>query len=339
MLLLWLSLFVGCHALSSPALTSALLKISYDGKHFSGWTAGNHHPAPNETDPSTSSAGRKRRRRRKTPPGYVRSVQGLLKDNLARVYGNIDPSRIVVEGASRTDAGVHAVGMVVLVYALVEDYTVSTTTGKRLPHPHNATDASQFLPLPMPLEQLAFALNRMSPDDLRVVAYAVPPSRIHPSVDAVAKTYRYRLATSWDHPTHRRLVWKVRGDTNDVALQQACFALLGTHDYRFARGAPRGADDRRKFAAQDTVCTLHRVEWNEEENGITISGDRFLYKMVRFLVGTLVAVRQGKLTVDDVQNMLETGERSPLIECAPAHGLVLEEVHYDCALEWHAAAS
>ena len=62
---------------------------------------------------------------------------------------------------------------------------------------------------------------------------------------------------------------------------------------------------------------------------IRITGDRFLYKMVRFLVGTLVDVAAGRLDVEDVQIMLDTGVRPSQIVCAPAHGLVLEQVHYN----------
>ena len=96
-------------SLLSDPITSFLLRISYDGTRFTGWSAANDDNSNGEM--LISSKVRRRRRRRRgslvaLPPGQVRSVQGVLRQNLAKLYGNVDPKRIVLDGSSRTDKGV-----------------------------------------------------------------------------------------------------------------------------------------------------------------------------------------------------------------------------------------
>lgn len=368
-------------------LTTALLQISYDGAHFSGWSAANDSgnatvPPLDSIDPGPPpfAAGRRRRRgRNRRARGFVRSVQGVLRTNLAKLYGNADPARVVVEGCSRTDRGVHATGAVLQFYCLTDEGAAAiaqqgatalpppvgqpSIPGKRTPHPRNATDASCFAPIPRDLSQLVFALNRMC-WDIQVTAFAPTPSDdddarsrpFHPTLSARSKTYRYRFSVGPMHdPTQRRLVWHV-GDSVDgesanwsskEAVRQACSCLQGRHDFAAFRGAARGPDDKRRRIDQDTVCTIHSITIEEAatwQNTTTftleVKGDRFLYKMVRFLVGAVVAVGQDKLSVDDVDRLLETGvRRENEFECAPAHGLVLHDVEYDPPIEWHPATS
>jgi tRNA pseudouridine(38-40) synthase len=352
-------------------LTSALLHVSYDGRHFTGWSAGNDSgnwtiPVPN--DPENK---RKRRRRDNQPKGYVRSVQGVLQANLAKLYGNIDPARVVVEGCSRTDGGVHAVGMVAQVYCLTEEAFLALHTsensaffqdlqqpsipGKRLPHPRNSTDVSCFEPLPKNLSHLAFTLNRMFLD-VTVMAIAELPTieptshPFHPTLSARWKTYRYALSVGKMYdPTCWKHVWNVGATSADFAVRAnlACKALCGSHNFAAFQGAPRGADDKQKRETQNTTCTLSSVSmevassWQDSETYVVhVTGDRFLYKMVRFLVGAIVAVGKGKLSVSDVETMLQTGVRlENEIECAPPHGLILQEVQYDVPIDWQPAST
>jgi tRNA pseudouridine38-40 synthase len=347
-------------------LTSALLGLSYDGRRFSGWTAGN------DAVPDTVSKGDAlRSRNRPTRPDGVVSVAGVLQCALARLYGMpTERHRIVVEGSSRTDKGVHARGAVAHVYAVTPDWNLTSTSsrsrwpGKRLPHPRNATDAAAFLPLPLHgnLDKLAFTLNQMLPPDIRVMRVAALPSPFHASQSATAKTYRYRLrfpGGAYD-PLGARTTWQVRGNAtvviNEDALQQAMDLLTnGPHHFGAFAGAPRGASDKAKRAQQNTTCHVSRITCQPEahlpglweapprenqEYVVTLTGDRFLYKMVRFLVGSLVAVALGHMTVDDLRHMLESGERRCAFVCAPAHGLTLEEVHYEHhEIDWRIASS
>lgn len=150
-------------------LTNALLHISYDGGRFTGWSAANDSKdAPPEADtaatksklpPPLIHSSRKRRRREARKTGFVRSVQGVVQANIAKLYGNVDCARIVVEGCSRTDKGVHATSLVAQVYCLSRDYSEhqgeSTIPGKRLPHPRHAHDTTSFEPLPVSLQKLS----------------------------------------------------------------------------------------------------------------------------------------------------------------------------------------
>ena len=387
------------HDQQQPPLTSVLLQVSYDGSRFSGWSAGNTNPNGTRVITHAPRSSRRRRNRHlySADAHGIRSVQGVLTLALGKIYGNIDLDRIVVEGASRTDKGVHATGMVAHVYGLVADYNDNTTTtanasttttaavisGKRLPHPRNATDPSAFLPLPMPPAKLAFALNRMLPPDVRILQYASLPTTttttttttassttvFHASQSATSKTYVYRLAHGpRPDPTQGRTTWymganpRLTGGWNATAVDQLAQLLTAqAYNYAALAGAPRGADDKRKRATQDLTCRLYQVQveadtttpasWHVtaadfcQSYTITVTGDRFLYKMMRFLVGTIVAVATHKMTVAQVQDMLlVTGVRPPnvMMECAPPHGLVLQRVHYyknDTRLEWHTANS
>lgn len=393
-------------------LTSALLLMSYDGRHFTGWSAGNDKPSSEHlffgagaasqrimegyvVDSSLPFNQRNRRRKNSVNGGFVRSIQGVLQTNLAKIYGNIDPDRVVVEGSSRTDKGVHAVGMVAQIYCLTEvayeAYLLEKLTassyhedveggqpsipGKRLPHPWNATDNSfYFEPVPKPLSELAFALNRMC-RDISVMAVApVPRTAItactttgklrpfHPTLSARSKTYQYKFSVGPRHdPIQRRTTWHIATSTpvgtaaqnmscwDSSLVQQACDCLKGHHNFSAFQGAPRGAGDKRKRPQQDTMCTIESItvtrqaSWWDETTAtfvVQINGDRFLYKMVRFLVGALVAVGKGKLHVVQLNRFLETGRRNGTeFECAPAHGLVLHQVHYDLPIDWKPARS
>jgi tRNA pseudouridine38-40 synthase len=445
-------------------LTSAILRISYDGSRFSGWSAANRNNDNNNNNkistlsPSQQRRRRKRSRRRgseefqsqqqKLPKGFVRSVEGILKENLAKLYGNVDPdTRIVVEGCSRTDKGVHASYMIAQVYCLKKEFAIilpssssssssskeslssddnehdrtnatdnndmngddnndSVNTGivipgKRIPHPSTPTDDSCFevLPLNLNLSRIAFTLNRMNTPDVQVTGIAPTPllnnnsfidididnsisggidnekkkkkkNIFHASLSSQSKIYEYRISTGYTYdPTLRKFVWHVGSSDLDLAtMKVACELLQGTHNFSAFQGAPRGANEKQKRIKQressllssssSTICTLNcinidvqhpAIAHDDEEYyfpgveppvrnyNIIIKGDRFLYKMVRFIVGSLVAIGNGKLELDDIQRAIDTGswdiiddpsDRRKQFECAPAHGLVLTHVDY-----------
>ena len=349
-------------------ITTGLLKISYDGASFSGWTVGDDNSAVT-----------------------ARSVRGVLQANLAKLYGNVDPSRIIVEGCSRTDKGVHAIGMVAQFYCLIENYEAArvdwwyppgqpSIPGRRTPHPRNATDTSCFVPLARrgrhqqdALAQLVYSLNRMCPADVQIMAYASIPSTslnnynnnvpFHPTRSAHRTTYRYHFSVGVLHdPTQIHTAWHIGSSSDDDIfncglIQQACAILQGRHNFTAFRGAPRGPQDKRKFLHQDPFCTLEHVSLQQRPADswfvgalaldraptrtamtytLEITGDRFLYKMVRFLVGALVAVGRQRMSLTALEGLVTTGDRGGLSwDCAPAHGLQLYDVHYsDITMEW-----
>jgi len=395
--------------------TNAILRISYDGARFTGWSAAN-----GKNDQSFQER-RKRNRRRggveefheeKLPAGFVRSVEGVMKDNLAKLYGDVDPNtRIVVEGCSRTDKGVHATCMIAHIYCLKESFSMTASVpelknkteiledsesedcagknlspvpGKRIPHPISPTDDSCFEVIPMNgnLSKIAFSFNRMRPPDVQITGIAPAPRMnndavFHASLSSKCKTYEYRISTGYFlDPTLRKSVWHVgSSDLNLEKIEKACALLKGRHDFSAFQGAARGSMEKRKRIKQQqnqdqnsssggNICTLYSINIDAENPinvhedcyfpgvsppvqnyNIVVKGDRFLYKMVRFLVGSLVAVGDGKLAVEDIERAIETGSweipgdpggRRKQFECAPAHGLTLTHVDYgdDIAFDW-----
>jgi tRNA pseudouridine38-40 synthase len=381
---------------SKLPLTNAILRLSFDGSRFTGWSAAN-----GGKDLSIQKIRRKRNRRRggveefheaQLPAGFVRSVEGVVKENMAKFYGGVDPNtRIVVEGCSRTDKGVHATCMIAQVYCLKEDFSTQASrsesknqsendndnnntviSGKRIPHPASPIDDSCFEALPMNgnLPKMAFSFNRMRPADVQITGIAPAPRMkdgevFHASLSSKCKTYEYRLSTGYfSDPTLRKIVWHVGSSDLDLEkIQRACALLKGRHDFSAFQGAARGSEDKRR-QTKTTICTLydirvdcqHPVDIHEEyyfpgvdpplqNYNIVVKGDRFLYKMVRFLVGSLVAIGHGTLQLEDIERAIETGSwdipgdpggRRKQFECAPAHGLMLTHVDYGdrIAFDW-----
>ena len=386
---------------SKLPLTNAILRISFDGSRFTGWSAANG----GKDALSLQKKRRKRDRRRggveefteaQLPAGFVRSVEGVVKENMAKFYGGVDPNtRIVVEGCSRTDKGVHATCMIAQVYCLKKDFSTQASrsesnnqnsendndsnntnnmviSGKRIPHPASPTDDSCFEAIPMNgnLPKIAFSFNRMRPADVQITGIAPAPRMkdgevFHASLSSESKTYEYRLSTGYfSDPTLRKIVWHVGSSDLDLEkIQKACALLKGNHDFSAFQGAARGSEDKRR-QTKTTSCTLydirvdgqHPVDIHEDHYfpgvdpplqnyNIVVKGDRFLYKMVRFLVGALVAVGHGTLELDDIERAIETGSwdipddpggRRKQFECAPAHGLMLTHVEYGdrIAFDW-----
>uniref|UniRef100_A0A7S2VDE7 tRNA pseudouridine synthase n=1 Tax=Entomoneis paludosa TaxID=265537 RepID=A0A7S2VDE7_9STRA len=363
---------------SKPALTSVVLKISYDGRCFSGWSAANDDPNNNNKTVAKDAPRSGRRRRNQGMhsllSGRPRSVEGVLKSCFAKLYGNVDPQQIVIEGVSRTDKGVHALSMVALVYCLSPDLDLEmaqsarTIPGKRLPHPWNSTDTSCFCTLPMDTTRLGYTINRMLPPDVAILQVAEMPNvrasssaetdliPFHPTISSESKTYQYHLAVApRPNPLTRRTSWYVGNHLDLDRLQQAAQLLQGNHDFGAFRGAARGSTDKRKYAAQSTTCHVMDVNvtvkasdmWgaqmidapgSSQNIIVTIRADRFLYKMIRFMVGAMVGVATGVMELDDLQTMLDTQDRvETQFKCAPPEGLFLTNVEFQEEIAWTTA--
>ena len=240
-----------------------LLTVSYDGTNYVGW------------------------QRQKN--GL--SVQQVLEEALEKLLGG--PVRVT--GASRTDAGVHALG--------------------QRAHLDSATG--------IPAEKLPFALNTMLPGDVRVLQGLRVPDSLHARFSVSGKTYRYQIHNS-PHASalYRNLSAHVPVRLDERRMDGACRVLLGTHD--FAAFAAAGG------SAKTTVRTITeiRVERVGEEVFLTVSGNAFLYNMVRIIAGTLIDIGHGKLPPESLQKALDTGDRLQLGVTAPPQGLTLMEVRY-----------
>jgi tRNA pseudouridine38-40 synthase len=240
-----------------------LLTVSYDGTAYAGWQLQDNAVA----------------------------VQQRLEEALHQLTGET----IRVTGASRTDAGVHALGQ-----------CAHFDTGSRIPG-----------------EKFSYAVNTMLPPDIRVSRSLDAPVGFHARFSARGKRYRYLFydaphAGALNRLTHAHSIYPL----NDDKMQQEARALLGTHD--FAAFAASGS------VVRDTVRTIWRAEVtrNGRDVMLVVEGNGFLYNMVRIIAGTLRDIGSGKLESGALSQAIETGNRLDLGVTAPAHGLTLMKVFY-----------
>lgn len=239
------------------------LTVAYDGTNYHGWQIQNNG----------------------------NTIEAELNACLTKLLG----SPIEVIGASRTDAGVHALGNI----AIFD--TVSR----------------------MPAEKFAYALNAGLPEDIRIQkSFEVKPDW-HPRHCDSRKTYEYRIyrgefampiGRNYQHFTYRKL--------SVEAMKEAAAYFVGEHDFQsFCQSNTQ---------AQTTVRTLY--EASVEENGpfviIRVCGNGFLYNMVRIIAGTLIEVGEGKRTPESIRDTLEARDRTKAGPTAPAAGLMLMKYEF-----------
>jgi len=222
----------------------------------------------------------------------VRSVAGTLEDAIARLFH--EPAKITAAG--RTDAGVHATGQVV-----------------------SFTAARGF-----PVERLALVLNANTPADLVVRDAAVVGDTFSARFDARERAYDYLILNrGFPSAVWRARAWHVPRPLDDARFVAAVGPLLGEHDFVTFCGEPpsRGG----------TVRDLREVALARDDDlvRVTVRGKAFLHRMVRVVVGTLVACATGDRDVDFARRALEARDRTAAGPTAPAHGLYLAGVRYD----------
>ena len=267
-------------------------------------------------------------------------MEGTIKKALQKLYGNIDIDLVDTCGCSRTDRGVHARHMI-----------IAFSSGNR-PLPFNGD-----------LRKLVYVLNRMLPFDVRIQNVCLlPAAEFHPTVDAISKTYIYNFSVgTHPDPLRWRHEWQIEGHRQfDLNRAKTVAGVLkGTHDFSAFRGAFRG-NERGKY--KDPVCTIYDIDIkqatlselnltsppltdklvgsNDASNSyvIKVRGNRFLYKMMRYLSGTIVSAGLGKLFENEVESALAKGKFESNVannmSCAPANGLILSQVEYDQSIEF-----
>ena len=221
----------------------------------------------------------------------VPTVQGELQLALSRLLQQ--PTQLW--GASRTDAGVHAMGQVVLF----------------------ETES------PLPVERLPHALNAILPRAVSVVSAIEAPEGFHPRYSAVGKLYSYRILNRrLPSPFIERYAWRIERPLVLDDMRDAGRDLIGEHD--FAAFCAAGS------SVHDTVRRVDRLDVHREGDLLEffISGNGFLYKMVRIIVGTLVEVGLGRRRPGDVEGILLRRDRTQAGRTAPAQGLSLVKVEY-----------
>lgn len=221
-----------------------------------------------------------------------RTGQGVLEAAWRAITG--EAVRLTASG--RTDAGVHAEGQV-----------VGLATASAIPE-----------------QKLRAALNARLPEDLVVRAVEPAPAGFHATHDAFRKTYRYQIHNSRVRPLFdRRFVWHVpTGELDANAMGRGAAMLVGRHDFACFESAGSG---RATSVRTVTACGVTRYR---ERISISVSGDGFLYNMVRAIAGTLVEVGRGARRPGWVAEVLASRDRKRAGPTAPASGLVLERVEY-----------
>jgi len=217
------------------------------------------------------------------------SVQGALE----RAFEIALHRKIAVTGAGRTDAGVHALGQV----------------------------AHADIPGDTDLHRLFASLNALTPDGVAVSKLRWAARDFDARRSATLRTYRFRVAPG-PVAYERQYVWSVRKPLDYRLLRDAAEALPGRHD--FVSFCVAGS------ARKGTVCRVQSAGWRRQRGELhfTISADRFVHGMVRSLVGTMVEVAAGKMSVADFRRLLRTRDRRHAGPTAPAHGLCLLKVKY-----------
>jgi tRNA pseudouridine38-40 synthase len=222
----------------------------------------------------------------------IRTVQDTVEAALGHFSGG---QRIVVVGAGRTDSGVHALGQVAS-FALEKDMTAA---------------------------ELQRAMNALLPDDVRVLAAARVPEDFHARKSALSKLYRYEMDTGpVQLPVRRRVAGHVPWRLDQAAVRSAAEMYCGRHD--FASLASAGG------SVKATVRTVLRSEVCFADGTLVyeVEADGFLRKMVRSLVGGLVAVGRGALAVEELWRALLARDRRAWPPPAAARGLTLVHVTY-----------
>ena len=239
------------------------LTVQYDGSRYSGW---------------------------QTQPGK-RTIQGELVEALSNLVGVRTP----VHGASRTDAGVSALGQV----ALFE------------------------IDCPIPTENFPNALNGRLPHNIVVTSAEEVPPKFNLLGDVKSKLYRYTIYTGRYRPVLKlNQCWHLHKKLDVAAMNEAAQLLVGTKDFKSFASA---ADMR-----ESSVRTIFRCEVTSKEKWIYIDveGDGFLYNMVRNIVGTLVEIGTGRWNPEKINEILEAKDRTAAGRLAPPQGLCLMWIRY-----------
>ncbi len=219
------------------------------------------------------------------------TVQQTFQDAWQKICGTRDN----VVGCSRTDAGVHA-----------NMFCCNVRTDN-----------------PISCQKLIAALNAVLPEDIAVNRCVEVPYEFHARYDCVKKEYIYRI---WNAPTPspflRGRAWHYAFPLDEAALNRAAQAFVGTHDFTAFCSSGSSVEEKTRTVVS---CSVTRTG---EEVDVRIAADGFLYNMVRIIVGTLIAVAQGKTQADSLPDVIESKDRNRAGATAPPQGLYLNRVWY-----------
>lgn len=229
--------------------------------------------------------------------GWQRQLNGLaVQEVVEAALLEVLKTPVTLTGASRTDAGVHALGQ----------------------RAHFDTTST------IPVEKWPYVLNTLLPGDIKINQAIQVDDRLHARFSARQKTYEYRIFNRRQPSALRRNFSAFVPLPLDMDLMRAALTpLLGRHDF--------AAFEASGGTAKTTVRNIHEaaLDKNGDEIVLTLRGDAFLYNMVRIIAGTLIAIGQGKLAPDAFLKAIASGNRLDLGITAPAQGLTLVSVCYE----------
>ncbi len=247
------------------------LTIAFDGSTFSGWQKQLNAP----------------------------TIQGELENVLTRITN----TPVIIHGAGRTDAGVHANGM-----------TASFETECQI----SVTD-------------LLRGCNSILAPAIRVLKIEAVAPDFHARFSATSKTYHYSIETcAIQSPLTRLYAVHIPQNLTTDTMQQCLSGIIGTHD--FASFEASGSRDKSINTGRGSIRTLLEARLDITSNTtmqFVFTGDGFLRHMVRNIVGTVLEVGKRRVTVADFQRIVAARDRAAASATAPAHGLCLKHVYYD----------
>jgi tRNA pseudouridine38-40 synthase len=222
---------------------------------------------------------------------HMKSVQQTLEKTLSKVFNQT----IEIDGSGRTDAGVHALGQCI----------------------------SFKVDLTMPIENVKFVVNRRLPNDIYVESVTIEPDDFHARYCSIGKTYAYKIYTDGARsPFLDKYAFHIEHVLDETAIRCAMAHFIGKHDFKTYMASGSSTDN--------TIRTIYRFDLDVSDNTFefTITGDGFLYNMVRIIIGSLIHVGMGKISASDIPSILASGDRNRAKYTAPAHGLYLKSVYY-----------
>ena len=239
------------------------LLIEFDGSNFCGW--------------------------QRQPNG--RTVQKCIETAIFKVTGE----EIMINGSSRTDAGVHAKEMV----------------------------ANFFTNSTIPSEKFREAINTRLPEDVSIIKSEEVDEDFHARYSSKGKTYSYTIVNRYERLSlGHQYLYHCRYNLDVDLMREACNYFIGKHDFK-AFMSPGSS-------IKTTVRTIKElyIEVEEDKIKIFITADGFLYNMVRIIVGTLIKVGNGRLEAKEIGDIIKEGNRKRAGMCVPPNGLILEKVFY-----------
>ncbi len=220
------------------------------------------------------------------------SVQQVLQD---AIY-DLANEKVTVTGSGRTDAGVHAEGQVA---------HFDLMKGRIPPH------------------KIYLALNTVLPNDIRVFSSKKVDENFNARKSAKEKTYRYNFYISKvENPLLERFAERINDDVNIEKMKEVCKLFEGEHSFK---GFCSNGSSAQTF--ERTIYNAKAVKKGKQVY-LEFTGSGFLYNMVRILSGTVISFASGKITKEDIEYSLKTGEKIKNIKTMPAKALVLKSVKY-----------